>query len=148
MCDQCFKDSRQKIVCREKRTEITFLNAKPPLPVERIKIDGCRIKDNEVKKCDYLLLYSHTEQNAVFIELKGNKVVTAIEQLSATLDHKQIQPLIKSCRKTAYAVVVKGTLVPGHNTKIANVRWQFQNQKCCELQVVTSPYECDLIIIT
>jgi hypothetical protein len=95
MCKECFKESRPEIVCRENKTEITFHNALPPLPVERIKIDGCRIKDTRVKKCDYLLLYCHTEQNAVFVELKGNKVATAIEQLSAAFDHGQIQPLIK-----------------------------------------------------
>jgi hypothetical protein len=50
-----FEDNRGNIVCEENRTKITFRNANRKI-VEKIRIDGCVITDNNIKKCDYLLL--------------------------------------------------------------------------------------------
>jgi hypothetical protein len=85
MFEDCceFGDKRAKIVCEEKQTKITFHNVTGET-VAKIKIDGCVITSNAVKKCDYLLVCAGIEK-AILIELKGNKVMTAIEQLSATL---------------------------------------------------------------
>jgi hypothetical protein len=79
MFENChdFADSRENIVCEENRAKITFRNANRKT-VEKIRIDGCVINDNNLKKCDYLLLCAEIKK-AVFVELKGNKVMIAIE---------------------------------------------------------------------
>jgi hypothetical protein len=99
MFENCreFEDNRAYIVCEENRTKITFHNADGKT-VAKIRIDGCVITGSAVKKCDYLLLCTKIK-TAIFVELKGNKVMTAIEQLSATLDNKIIQNRLRSMKK-------------------------------------------------
>jgi hypothetical protein len=105
-----FKDKRKCIVCEENQTKITFHNATEET-VEKIRIDGCVIAGNAVKKCDYLLLCAGIKK-VVFVELKGNKVMTAIEQLAATLDNEAIREPLVEYEKRLYAVVTKYR-VPG-----------------------------------
>jgi hypothetical protein len=83
------KTKRKLIVCEEKRSKITFHNVTGET-VAKIRVDGCVIPDNTVKKCDCLLLYAALKK-AVLVELKGREVETAIEQLSATLDNEIIK---------------------------------------------------------
>jgi hypothetical protein len=137
------KDNRSKIVCKENKTEITFHNPMGKT-VEKIKIDGGVITDNTIKKCDYLVSCLDIKI-AILVELKGNKVTDAIEQLSATLDNTIIKAAINGYTKYAYAVVAHGSLVPKINTKIQNDKARFGNQKQCRLEVVTSPANRNLI---
>jgi hypothetical protein len=134
-----FKDERTRIVCEEKRTKITFLNATGET-VAKIRIDGCVIPDNMVKKCDYLLLCAEIRK-AIFVELKGNKVETAIEQLLATLDNETVKKPLEHYEKRAYAVV---TVFPKSNTGIQNAQHRFA-RKGCRLKVVKSSHTYDLL---
>jgi hypothetical protein len=99
MFEKCrgFEDQRTLIVCEENKTKITFRNTSR-VTVARIRIDGCIITDNAVKKCEYLLLCAEIKK-AIFVELKGNKVATAIEQLSATLDNEIIKTPLEHYEK-------------------------------------------------
>jgi hypothetical protein len=137
------KDNRSKIVCEENGAEITFHNPKGKI-VEKIKIDGGIITDKTVKKCDYLVSCLDIKM-AIFVELKGNKVMVAIEQLSATLDNTAIKTAIEGYTKNAYAVVARGALVPKVNTGIQHKQESFRKWKNCILKVVTSPANRDLI---
>jgi hypothetical protein len=138
------KDNRSKIVCKENKTEITFHNPMGKT-VEKIKIDGGVIKDATVKKCDYLVSCLDIKiPIAILVELKGNKVRTAIEQLSATLDNTIIKTAINGYTKYAYAVVAHGSLVPKVNTKIQDAKDHFKEKKC-RLEVVTSPANSNII---
>jgi hypothetical protein len=142
MFDKCHEpeDKRTYIVCEEKQTKITFHNTSG-VTVAKIKIDGCVITDNAVKKCDYLLLCAEIKK-AIFVELKGNKVATAIEQLSATLDNKIIKEPLAQYEKRAYAVVTGNPV----NSRFQNAQARFKNKhKGCTLKVVKSPHACDLI---
>jgi hypothetical protein len=145
MFENCreFEDNRTYIVCEEKRTTITFYNATRET-VAKIRIDGCVITDNAVKKCDYLLLCAAIKM-AVFVELKGKDLTTAIEQLSATLDNTIIKSAIGDYAKNAYAVVVKGALIPKVSTGIQTEKARFRKWKGCRLEVLTSPATRDLI---
>jgi hypothetical protein len=143
MFEKCreFEDDRAYIVCEEKRTKITFHNSTGET-VAKIRIDGCVITDNAVKKCDYLLLCAKIKK-AVFVELKGNKVATAIEQLSATLDNKIIKEPLAQYEKRAYAVVT-GNPIP--LSKIQNIQAGFNKRHHqCALRVVRSSHACDFI---
>jgi len=81
-----FCDVRKTIVIRDKKsTQWTFEN-----PTERcacsIKIDNCIIIDQQIRKCDYLLLIcDKTENAAFFIELKGQDSKHATEQILTTI---------------------------------------------------------------
>jgi hypothetical protein len=133
-----FEDKRTYIVCEENRTKITFHNSAKTI-VAKIRIDGCVIADNAVKKCDYLLLCAEIKK-AVLVELKGNKVATAIEQLSATLDNEIIKNPLAAYEKSAYAVVIKISIP---RTIIQNAQDKFTKRNCV-LRVVESPHTCDL----
>jgi hypothetical protein len=140
MYDKCreFEDQRTLIVCEENKTKITFRNTSR-VTVAKIRIDGCIITNNAVKKCDYLLLCAEIKK-AIFVELKGNKVATAIEQLSATLDNKIIKEPLAQYEKRAYAVATKiPALFQNEQTRFNS------NHKGCTLRVVTSPHTCDLL---
>jgi hypothetical protein len=143
MFESCreFEGQRMYIVCEEKRTKITFCNSTGET-VAKIRIDGCVITDNTVKKCDYLLLCAEIKK-AVFVELKGNKVMTAIEQLSATLDNETIKTPLARYEKKAYAVVTRISIP---ETTIQKEQDRFSKRhKGCKLRVVKSPYVCDLM---
>ena len=51
----------------------------------KYKVENGLIFDNNNKKCDYLLLNCN-HKKAYFIELKGSKLIDAIEQISRTID--------------------------------------------------------------
>jgi hypothetical protein len=143
MFEDCreFEDTRKRIVCEENRTIITFYNPSGETAA-KIRIDGCVITGNAVKKCDYLLLCGKIKK-AIFVELKGNKVMAAIEQLSATLDNEIIKVPLALYEKRAYAVVT-GSLI--HLSNIQNMQDRFNKQHHqCTLRVVRSPHACDLI---
>jgi hypothetical protein len=142
MFESCreFEDNRENIVCEEKRTKITFRNSTGET-VKKIRIDGCVITDNNLKKCDYLLVCVEVKK-AVFVELKGNKVMTAIEQLSATLDNKFVKTSLEKYEKRAYAVVTK---IPIPSTEIQNKQNNFRKYKQCTLEVVKSLHIYDLM---
>jgi hypothetical protein len=138
-CD--FEDKRTLIVCEEKRTKITFHNATGK-KVAKIRVDGGLIADETVKKCDYLLLCTEIKK-AILVELKGTDVMTAIKQLSTTLDNETIKNPLEHYEKRAYAVV---TVFPRSNTGIQNAQDKFRkNHKECSLRVVKSSNTYDLL---
>jgi hypothetical protein len=143
MFDDClvFEDKRTLNVCEEKRTKITFYNATGEM-VAKIRVDGCVIADNTVKKCDYFLLCA-TIKKAILVELKGKEVVTAIEQLSATLDNEKLKIPLKHYEKRAYAVIT-GNPIP--LSKIQNIQAGFNKRHHqCTLRVVKSSNTYDLL---
>jgi hypothetical protein len=134
------KDARRIIVCEEKGSKITFYNEIKE-PVVKIHIDDEVITDSEGKRCDYLLLCGEKER-AVFIELKGRDLKKAIEQLSATINHGEIEKELLEHKKTAYAVVTYIAYTPKEMQKWAE---KFaRDHKGSILMVVKTPHECDL----
>jgi hypothetical protein len=120
--------------------KLTFHNTSG-VTVAKIRIDGCIITDNAVKKCDYLLLCAEIKK-AIFVELKGNKVTTAIEQLSATLDNEIIKTPLEHYEKRSYAVATGNPVY----SRFQNVQDRFNKKhKGCMLRVVASPHTCDLL---
>jgi hypothetical protein len=79
-------------------------------------------------------------KKAVFIELKGNKVMTAIKQLAATLENETIKKPLLPYEKRAYTVVTQNSIP---NTTIQNAQVSF-NKWNCVLRIVKSPYTCDI----
>jgi hypothetical protein len=136
-CD--FTGKKKLIVCEENRSIITFHNITEET-VAKIRVDGCVIPDKTVKKCDYLLLCEVLEK-AVLVELKGNKVGTAIEQLSATLDNETVKTPLENYEKKAYAVVTGNPVL----ARFQKAQAEFSKRhKKCVLRVVRTPHTCDL----
>jgi len=80
MKDECSEIvDHKEIVFKENRSKLTILNPNR-LIGKRLEVDGCEI--TEGIRCDYLLLIKSLE---MFIELKGQDIHHAIEQLERTM---------------------------------------------------------------
>jgi len=69
-----------RIKCEEKKRKIVFYNPSR-ISVSKIIVDGCQITKGV--RCDFLVTYGETEN---FIELKGEDIRHAFEQLIATIN--------------------------------------------------------------
>ena len=116
---QSLCDKRQKrIVSKEKRSNHTAVNEKRQL-VRQYLIDGDVIEDKHVIKCDYLVL-NDEKKAAYFIELKGSKVVHAIEQIEETA--KRLRPCLQGYQ-FYYRIVYSGSCT--HNVNRAGyLEWE------------------------
>lgn len=116
---QSLCDKRQKrIVSKEKRSSHTAVNENRQL-VRQYLIDGDVIKDKNAIKCDYLVL-NDEKKTAYFIELKGSKVVHAIEQIEETA--KRLRLCLPGYQ-FYYRIVISGSCT--HNVNgAAYLRWK------------------------
>ena len=83
--DKCEVDTEGlEVVFEEKHSKMIYHNPKKK-KCRKIQVDGCVI--TEGLKCDKLLLYSDDEEKAVesYVELKGEDVPHAIDQILATI---------------------------------------------------------------
>lgn len=118
---QSLCDKRQKrIVSKEKRSSHTAVNENRQL-VRQYLLDGDLIKDKHVIKCDYLVL-NDEKKTAYFIELKGSKVVHAIEQIEETA--KRLRPCLQGYQ-FYYRIVFSGSGTHSVN-KAAYLRWKLK----------------------
>lgn len=58
--------------------------------VEKIKVDGALICDQQMEKCDYFFFYypsgkKETDRHAYFVELKGKNIDKAVRQIISTI---------------------------------------------------------------
>ena len=118
---QSLCDKRQKrIVSKEKRSSHTAVNENRQL-VRQYLLDGDLIKDKHVIKCDYLVL-NDEKKTAYFIELKGSKVLHAIEQIEETA--KRFRPCLHGYQ-FYYHIVFSGSGTHSVN-KAAYLRWKLK----------------------
>jgi hypothetical protein len=86
-CTLC-SDGKKITVQENKRKYI--LNNLSAQQVCKIQIDGCVIDDQNQRKCDYLIIVCKTEdakEEMYFIELKGKDLISAVEQLTQTIEY-------------------------------------------------------------
>lgn len=86
-CTKIVTHSRVKV--EEKRKKAIFKNPNKS-KYEVSRVDNCLIKDGT--KCDYLV--SKFAEFSVFVELKGQDVSQACDQLLASVKHPAVAPLI------------------------------------------------------
>ena len=112
-CCVCRRESNEpKITCQENKRTYSLINDQNNVVINFL-IDGGVISDeDEIRKCDRLY-YVHDENgnSVIFIELKGKKIVHALDQLYATAN--LFRDCFKDCRKH-FRVVCSGA------PKIAN----------------------------
>jgi hypothetical protein len=126
--------SRQKIFTFEEERTKSKLTLKNKDEVESVKItvDGGEIKGNKTKKCDFLHLAKDIE---MYIELKGEDIKKAIEQIERT-----INLLSNDKRKQSKRSYIICTRSPLASTEIQNYQRKFKKDFNANLIVRTSPY--------
>lgn len=103
-------DNRKNIVCQENKKIYTLINTRKTI-VNNYHIDGGVIKDNNVKKCDYLV-FVVDKKVAILVELKGSQIKTALEQLNSTMD--LLHENLHNCK--IYARIVGSHIPAIYNT--------------------------------
>jgi hypothetical protein len=136
-CEECKTDT--KIVLQENKSKITFLNPNRD-SVLKLKVDGCAIEDAETLKCDYALVPS--EKIEIYVELKGNDVYHAVDQIESTI--KLISEDPKKIRKFCFVV---STRVPKQTTSIQQLQSQFKKKFNASFRIKNIQDECDLSAI-
>jgi len=130
MKKECCETNRDnRVVFKEGRSKLTIEN---PDRVEATKVivDGCQI--NEGKRCDYLYLIKEKE---IYIELKGQDIKYAIEQLETT-----IRRLSKDVRNSGKISIVICTRSPLASASIQQFQIKFRKNYNSDFIVKSSPY--------
>ena len=122
----------KEFVYKENKSKLVLINTDQVESI-RITVDGCLYRDNRHKKCDYL----HLAKNLAFlIELKGQDIETAIEQLEISM--KLLSDDIKDRVKNCYIICSR---VPLSSTDIQNLQKKFKkNNVQANLLVKSSPF--------
>ena len=131
-CVSATRDPR--IVLEEQRSTLVFLNPQRQ-EVRKVQVDGCAIKDGE--RCDFLLIEGHGVEH--YVELKGAKVLKAVEQIKATIN--RISEDGKRQRKHSYIV---STCCPLASAQIQNIKIRFKRDFNSSFQVETIQAEVTL----
>ncbi len=131
--------SNPKILVKENRSEITFLNP-DRIKVVKIKVDGCVIKkDSPDLRCDYMLLIPKKDNTKevdieIYIELKGCAVNHAVDQIKST-----IRKLSASPAKSRKFCFIISTRVPKQGTDIQKLQIQFKKEFNASFRVKNTP---------
>ncbi|MGB1206345.1 MAG: hypothetical protein ACPG5B_11895 [Chitinophagales bacterium] len=125
------KVKHPKIVCADsgtkRQSKMTFLNAKRK-EILKIHVDGCQITDNNTLKCDFLVIREE-ERLECYVELKGQDVMHAVEQIENT-----IKLLSKDEKKQLkYAFVIFSSRNPKTSAQLQNIKKKFKKSYNCKL---------------
>ena len=89
----------KELVCKENgRVFRLYTNG---IAFEKIQLDDG--KNNELKKCDYLITKKDTKNIQIFVELKGNKIAEAYQQILTSYNNIVC---IKNLQVKYYAAIV------------------------------------------
>lgn len=128
----CRTDSSQKLFTfEEKKSKLTLENVDQVIST-KILVDGCEINDETIR-CDYMLLAKGIE---FYIELKGQDLVHAINQIKATI--KRLSADVKSKNKKAYIICTRSPL---SSTQIQNIKFDLLKNYNSDLQIKSTPYK-------
>ncbi|MEG4326266.1 hypothetical protein [Microcoleus sp. herbarium5] len=125
-----------KIVLKEKKSKITFLNPNQD-KIVKIKVDGCVISDNETLRCDYALIPSDAVE--IYVELKGSDIEQAAKQIESTIKLLSENP--QKIKKLCFGV---STRVPKQTTNIQQLQSQFKKKFNASFRIKNIQDEYDL----
>lgn len=122
--------SKKLFVYEEKRSKLTLENVDQ---VESISIivDGCEINDSSIR-CDFMHIAKDVEY---YIELKGQDLKHAIDQLQATILKLSSNP--QKHPKVSYVICTRS---PMSSSQIQNYKLEFKRKFNSKLQIKSSPY--------
>ncbi|MEY3302501.1 MAG: hypothetical protein ACK5RE_09175 [Pseudanabaena sp.] len=93
----CTNCSEGKLVVAEENKRKYILQNPSKKKVCKVRIDGCLVHSQNQRKCDYLMivceskLANYQESDIYFIELKGRDLISAVEQITQTINYFQTQ---------------------------------------------------------
>ena len=82
--------------------------------IVKVRIDGCLITDQNIKKCDWMFLIPESKV-LILVECKGNNVMKAIEQIRSTL---RILRQVVDLSSERYAFVIPTNVAPAIQSEI------------------------------
>tara|TARA_R100000935_G_C2780916_1_gene141666 strand:- start:188 stop:595 length:408 start_codon:yes stop_codon:yes gene_type:complete len=127
ICQESTKD--KIIVFSEKRSKLIVKNDSQK-DVLKVTVDGCEITSGI--RCDYLMIVNEKEY---FIELKGQDVNHAIEQIEETI--KSLSSDAKNSEKVSFIICTRSPLA---STSIQNFQVKFRKKFRCKLIIKNSPH--------
>jgi len=96
--------THKNIVFSDKKSKCVFkIKNDQQRQIERHKVDGCLIKGEELKKCDWLAV-DVASRCEIYIELKGKNIDKAVERLCASVDQLSTK---KTAKKLAYVIATR-----------------------------------------
>lgn len=121
---ECCKATIQKTIALSEKKSKFILNNPENKTVEQIKFDGSPRYSYSGKRCDFILLLKDLpKEAALFVELKGHKLRTAIQQLEESIQHLNFG---NSKNIYAYAVTTRSPL---STTDIQNEKMRLRRKK-------------------
>jgi hypothetical protein len=137
---ECGEPSRyQRIVCKEKRCKITFIN-RAGLEVVKYAIDICPrlrplLENPRSKLCDFLVVVqSRGEQH--YVELKGKNIEHALAQIESTVQELRLLNPAKSVRCWIIA-----TESPRASSKFQTLQLKFEQRLKARLKIYSLEWE-------
>jgi hypothetical protein len=131
----CITETNQSVIKFEENKSVVKFNNPKRLTYKMVAVDGCAL--TEGVKCDNLLC-SADEQEERFVELKGQNIKHAIEQLATTI----VKLGEFNSRRYAYVSCTK--VAPLIRTDIQAALLRFKKDFNATLLVKTSPIEVNL----
>jgi hypothetical protein len=123
------------IVLEEKGKKMVFLN-KARKTVKVITVDGCAVTAGS--KCDFLVKDKNDYEH--FVELKGNDVVYACEQLATSIKALSANPT----QAAKHSFVVSSRVFPAIRTTVQNLQSRFKSRFNCKL--IVKNQQCEFSI--
>ena len=131
MKNECCNTNNNKLVIfQEARSKLIVENI-DEVQATKVKVDGCEITRGI--RCDYLYLIKGIE---IFIELKGQDIQHAIEQLETTIN--KLSANSKNHKKKSFVICTRSPL---NSASIQNIQVKFRKKYNSELIVKSSPYK-------
>jgi hypothetical protein len=128
----------RRIALSGRRTSTLYLANPKEQSVEQIEVDGCAI--TEGRRCDWLVrLVDAPSKEEIFVELKGNGVSDAIEQLRESITKLSVQKNTHPKR-----AVIVFTRNPMNGTDIQIQQVKFLKDFKADLIMVKNNQEIDL----
>lgn len=122
-------DSRSKFVFQEKGRKLTLVNTQQ-IESTKIKVDGCHIQNS--RACDFMLVTAYDD---FYIELKGQDVSKALEQIIETIE---VVGKSSKRRRTAYVICSKS---PRVDTSIQKKKKYLKEKYTCALEIAVNQRE-------
>ena len=123
-------NSNKLIVFEEKRSKLTIEN-EDEVVGSKVIIDGCEITNG--LRCDFMYLIKGME---LFIELKGQDLNHAIEQLKVTIVKLSQNP--QKHKKKSFIICTRSPL---NSASIQNLQVKFRKNFNSELIIKSSPFK-------
>ena len=131
MKEECCTTNKNKLVTFEEARSKLIIENKDKVSATKIIVDDCEI--TEGVRCDYMYLIKDTE---IYIELKGQDIKHAIEQLETTI--KKLSSDIKKQQKKSFVICTRSPL---NSASIQNVRVKFKKHYNSDFIVRSSPHK-------